>query len=177
MNRQQPQTAQNPYKEPQSFYETFNKDPSNLQNTANFKQATSAFDGSDKPQALIVIMAAEFERLHGIIQALALRYKDLEGKYQTRERELEIKQNKLKNSSDNEQRIASLNEELERGKEEVSKLIVEREDLKGKLAERDREILGLKAKISERNDVGNSNPSYQLATQGPSTSNYQRLVH
>lgn len=124
----------NPYKEP-AFYETFSKDSPPLQNTANFKQISQQFpENLDKFQEFFVVMSAEIERLHGIIQALVLRYKDLEAKTQGKDREFQAKAQTF------EEKIRVFRDESEKNKQEVAQLLVEREELTQKLAEKAREV-------------------------------------
>ena len=135
----------NPYKEPSTFFDTFSKDSpptdKNLQ-TAQFRSPSEL----DKAQTVILLMSAEFERLHGIIQALALRYKDLESRHETKERETAELKFKIQGFGDSSEKVSALNSELERSKGQVSELILQVEDLKGKLIDKENEIMGLKAK-------------------------------
>jgi len=155
MSRQS--NSSNPYKEPSTFYETFSKDAfpdKNLQ-TAQFHTSEP-----DKTQGQIVLMAAEFERLHGIIQALVLRYKDLEEKFVIKEKEIVDIKGKNKGNGEN---LGKINGELDHAKKQISELILEVEELKGKLSEKEAEIAGIKAKGTLFNPPISS---YTVKTEG-----------
>jgi len=138
---------QNPYKETVPFFDTFNKEQTNLQ-TAQFKSSSppQGPQESDKTQSVLVLMAAEFERLHGINQVLILRYKDLEARFEAKEKEnIELKQ-RINAIEDSNEKASTLNSELEHSKAQISDLIVQLEDLKAKSLEKDNVIASLKIK-------------------------------
>ena len=158
MNRQP--NIPNPYKEPSNFYDTFSKDSlpdKNLQ-TAQFHASEP-----DKAQSQIVLMAAEFERLHGIIQALVLRYKDLEGKFYAKEKEFVDLKVKNQGFGENSEKFNGISNELERSKKQASELILQVEELKGKLAEKEAEIVRIKEKGTTFNPPISS---YTVKTEG-----------
>ena len=131
-------TNPNPYKDSVPFFDTFNNSPSQ---TAQFKSPPPPQD-PDKNQALMVLMGAEFERLHGIIQVLVLRYKDLEAKFEAKDKE----------NHDLRQKISSFddpNVEIERSKSQISLFLEEIQSLKGKIIEKDTEIQSLKQKTTQ----------------------------
>lgn len=130
---------QNPYKDSVPFFDTFNNSPSQ---TAQFKTPPVPPQDPDKNQALMVLMGAEFERLHGIIQVLVLRYKDLEAKFDAKDKE----------NHDLRQKISSFDDssaEVERSKSQISEFLDEIQGLKARITEKDAEILSLKQKTTQ----------------------------
>ena len=131
---------QNPYKDSVPFFDTFNNSPSTLQ-TAQFKSPLPPQD-PDKNQALMVLMGAEFERLHGIIQVLVLRYKDLEAKFEAKDKENHDLRQKISSFDDS-------NAEIMRSKSQISDFLDQIQVLKARINEKDAEIQSLRQKTTE----------------------------
>lgn len=190
----------NPYKEPGSFFDTFNtpalnpkdqksdfnrdfhkspnrdiRDPNNRDftkeinreinkdNNKGYNRETKdkdlngqtaqfgSLEQSENLPMVLVLLSGEFERLHGIIQALAIRYKDLESRYEASEHEKGELKLKYQKYGDSAEKVSSLNQELERTKGQVAGLIVQVEELKGRLQEKEEE-LNLKGSINIKKD-------------------------